>query len=102
VLNYLPYFYGLRQSKLSFIQGLSDNNASHSLLFNLLQSQNIIKARDVEMAKKYQGQFSAQGMNGAFGPAQPASGNPTLTPEERGAAHAMGLSDEDYLKYRGA
>ena len=64
-------------------------------------TDNIIKARDAEMAKKYQGQFSAQGMNGAFGPAQPASGSPVLTPEERGAAHAMGLSDEDYLKYRG-
>ena len=65
-------------------------------------TDNIIKARDAEMAKKYQSQFGVQGMGGgAFGAPQQPSGNPTLTNEERIAANALGMTDADYLKYRG-
>lgn len=65
-------------------------------------TDNIIKAREAEMAKKYQGQYNAQGIGGAYGPATPPAGSQTLTNEERIAANAMGMTDADYLKYRGA
>lgn len=64
-------------------------------------ADNIIKQREAEFLKKYQGAQGAVGLGGTFGAPQQAEGSQTLTQEERVAAQAMGMTEEDYLKNRG-
>jgi hypothetical protein len=64
-------------------------------------SDNIIKAREAEFQKKYGAAAGAVGLGGTFSAPQAGEGSKTLSSEERGAAQAMGMSDEEYLKYRG-
>jgi hypothetical protein len=63
-------------------------------------TDNIIKAKEAEMMKRYQGGAAAAGMNGTFGAPQPASDGTTLSQEELSAAQAMGMKPEEYLKWR--
>lgn len=64
-------------------------------------TDNILKAREAELMKKYQSAQGATGLGGTFGAPQQADGSQTLTQEERITAQAMGMSEEEYLKYRG-
>lgn len=75
-------------------------NAAY-LMIKGQDADNIIKQREAEWQKKYQGVQAqgAAGINGTFG--APQQGSNTLNAEEVQAAAAMGMTPEEYLKFRG-
>lgn len=64
-------------------------------------TDNIIKQKEAEIIKRYQGGAAATGMTGTFGSPNPASNDTTLSQDEMLAAQALGMKPEDYLKWRG-
>ena len=63
-------------------------------------TDNILKAKEAELIRKYQGGAGAAGLTGTFGaPSQPAESN-TLSQDELLAAQAQGMTPEEYLKWR--
>lgn len=63
-------------------------------------ADNLVKAKEQELIRKYQGGAAAAGLGGTFGaPSQPAEAN-TLSQEELMAAQAQGMTPEEYLKWR--
>jgi len=63
-------------------------------------TDNILKTREAELMRKYQGGAGAAGLNGTFGNPAPAEGNNTLSQDELLAAQAQGMTPEEYLKWR--
>ena len=63
-------------------------------------TDNIIKAKEAEFQKRYQGGAAATGLNGTFGQPAPVADNNTLSQDELAAAQAMGMKPEEYLKWR--
>jgi len=59
-------------------------------------ADNIVKQREAELMKKYQGANAGAGLNGTFSP--PQGEGSQLTQEELTAAQALGMTPEEYLK----
>ena len=63
-------------------------------------TDNILKLREAELMKKYQGGAAAAGLGGTFGNPTPAADGNTLSNDEIIAAQAQGMTPEEYLKWR--
>ena len=64
-------------------------------------ADNLVKAKEAELMRRYQGAAGATGLTGTFGTPSPASDGTTLSNDEMLAAQALGMKPEDYLKWRG-
>jgi len=91
----------------SYIRGLPlDAQAQPNIVqaaYLMMRGQdtdNIIKAKEAELMRRYQGGAAAAGLGGTFGAPPSAASDNTLSQDELIAAQAQGMTPEEYLKWR--
>jgi len=103
-----PDFVNYESKVRSYIRGLPlDAQAQPNIVqaaYLMMRGQdtdNIIKQKEAELMRRYQGGAAATGLGGTFGSPNPAADSNTLSQDELLAAQAMRMTPEDYLKNRG-